>query len=76
MGGFLSAPTALCTLQVPRKAGKDAVLRILKAEGFASVMAARKPLLSCVNKRKRKQFALAHRGYDWSKVVWSVQSCF
>ena len=68
--------TIPCSLQVPGKASRDAVLRILKAEGFASIVAMRKPLLSTVNKRKRKQFALGHRGYDWGNVVWSDEKVF
>ena len=68
--------TIPCALQVPGKASRDAVLRILKAEGFASIVAMRKPLLSTVNKRKRKQFALGHRGYDWGNVVWSDEKVF
>ena len=65
------------SLQIPRKASKNAVRRMLLAAGFVSVTAKHKPLLSRVNMRKRLAFARAYLNYTkWGKVIFSDEKIF
>lgn len=53
--------------------------RELKGLGLNSCTATRKPLVSQMNRRKRLQFAKAHKNWtveDWKRVMWSDESRF
>ena len=57
--------------QAPPKASRYRVRDWLREAGIYSCWAARKPLLSTTNIRKRLDFAKKMSGYDWSRVVFS-----
>ena len=55
------------------------VKRRLKESGLRAYRVRKKPLLTKKHRRRRLEFARAHRHWsadDWSKVVWSDESCF
>ena len=55
------------------------VKRRLKEAGLRAYRVRKKPLLTRNHRRRRLEFARAHRHYtadDWSKVVWSDESRF
>lgn len=57
--------------KVPKKATSRSVRYWLRKAGIYSCWAARKPLLSVTNIKKRMEFARTMMGYDFSKVIFS-----
>ncbi len=56
-------------LQMPPRPSGRQTRRLLLKLGFHSVTTAKKPLLSWVNQKKRKEYARKHRQHNWSKVI-------
>ncbi|XP_065652985.1 uncharacterized protein LOC136080294 [Hydra vulgaris] len=51
----------------------------LQKAGLNTCVAAKKPLLTCDHRRRRRAFALIHRGWtidQWKQVLWSDESSF
>ena len=57
----------------------DTVKRRLRSVNLIGRVAARKPLLRAVNKKKRLEWAKMHKNWgleDWKKVLWTDESRF
>ena len=63
-------------VQVPYKPSPKTAKRMLTSAGLYSCWAARKPLLSTMNIRKRLNFAENHTMMDWNRVIFCDEKMF